>query len=411
MPLVFDLRDFIKLFAFLGAKQYCESMQRKSKRSDKQTKAGQSSDKNSSDKPIAHQRSAPAKAPEKKPKNSRKKPEHKEPTPLNPAVIAAIDLGTNSCRLLVANTSGDARHVKWAYNDKLQVIDVFSRSVKLGENVAQTSLLSEGAMRRTLSSLKSMARKLKQHQVSNMRAIATQACRMADNSEEFLHRVKQETNIDFEIITTTEEARLAVQGLTGLYDSNKDYALVFDIGGGSTQIMWVDIRRAKPKIIDTVSMPLGVVSLTDTVGLENLQDKEFRISVNFIKQQFLSFEQRNDIASVIAQGRVQTLGTSGTITTICAIHKNLHRYNRMLVDGECLTMDDIVHICDNMRKLDLGERIKHPCLGQERAPLMVAGCIILTAICEQWPTGDVRIADRSLREGILYDLLNESQQV
>ena len=327
----------------------------------------------------------------------------------NQSVVAAIDLGTNSCRLLVANTSGNARHVKWSYHDNLQVIDAFSRSVKLGENVAQTNRLSEDAMHRTLLSLKAMSRKLKQHQVSRMRAIATQACRMAENSDTFLHRVQQETNIQFEIINTAEEARLAVQGLTGLYDTDKDYALVFDIGGGSTQIMWVDIRHRKPKIIDTISMPLGVVSLTDTVGLENLQDKEFRISVNFIKQQFIDFEKRNAIADTITGGRVQTLGTSGTITTICAIHKDLYRYNRMLVDGERLHMDDTLHICDSLRQLDLQARIKHPCLGQERAPLMVAGCIILTAICEQWPTGEIRIADRSLREGILYDLLDESQ--
>ena len=185
---------------------------------------------------------------------------------------------------------------------------------------------------------------------------------------------------------------------------------MFDIGGGSTQIMWVDIRGDSVSIIDTISMPLGVVSLTDTVGLENLSDKEFQISVNFIKQQFSDFETRNGINDMIAGGNVQTLGTSGTITTICAINKDLHRYNRSLVDGECLDMDTILKICDSMRKLNLVQRTQHPCLGEERAPLMVAGCVILTAICQQWNTGSVRIADRSLREGVLYDLFNEGKK-
>lgn len=323
-------------------------------------------------------------------------------------VLAAIDLGTSNCRLLVASLSPHIKQIKWQYNEKLRVIDAFSRPVHLGEKVNQTGVLSAPAMQRTLASLHAMARKLKYHRVTHVRAVATQACRQASNGNAFIQRIKQETGIDIDVINTREEAHLAVNGLSGLYCPHKSHAIVFDIGGGSTQIMWTKLSNGIPKIIDSISIPLGVVSLADTVGKRNLTDNEFHISVNFLRQQFKDFHHRNTIGDALQRNAIQVIGTSGTITTICAIYKNLQRYNRSLVDGEILPISDVLVICNTLRKMDLQERINHPCLGIERGPLMVAGCIILSAICQQWQAETIRIADRSVREGILYDLYNKS---
>lgn len=336
------------------------------------------------------------------------KPISSSPSANTYPTLAAIDLGTNSCRLLVASLSPHTTQYKWAYNDHIRVIDAFSRPVQLGEQVNQTGILCDRAMERTLTSLHAIARKIKQHRVTHIRAVATQACRQASNARTFIDRIKAETNIDIDIIDTSEEARLAVSGLSGLYYADKSHALIFDIGGGSTQIIWAKLTDGVPEILDNISIPLGVVSLTDSIGTGRLTDNEYRISVNFMQQQFADFHHRNTIADYIANDSVQVIGTSGTITTICAIHKNLHRYNRTLVDGEVLPVDDMLKICDNLRHMDLRERIAHPCLGPEWAPLMLSGCIILSAICQQWHTGTVRIADRSVREGILYDLYRES---
>ena len=325
-------------------------------------------------------------------------------------ILAAIDLGTNSCRLLVASPCPHLKRFKWQYNEHLRVIDAFSRPVQLGENVNQTGVLSEKAMNRTLKSLHAIANKLLYHRVTHIRAVATQACRQASNSDVFITKIKEDTGITVDVIDSQEEARLAVNGLSGLYSLQKKYALVFDIGGGSIQIMWAKLNHGIPTIMDSISVPLGVVSLTDIIGTGKLTDNEFQISVNFLRKQFSDFHHRNLIDTEIQNNTVQVLGTSGTITTICAIYKNLYRYNRSLIDGEILHVDDVLKICNTLRQMSLQERINHPCLGAERAPLMVAGCIILSAICQQWNADRVHIADRSVREGILYDLYQKTHE-
>lgn len=316
------------------------------------------------------------------------------------APVAALDLGTNNCRLLVARPAGAG----------FRVVDAFSRIVRLGEGVAATRALSMDAVARTLDALKICAAKIAFRHVSLGRYVATEACRRAANCDEFLARVRSETALDIEIISTAEEARLVVSGCAPLLDPRIPYAIVFDIGGGSTEIVLVrleggrDRRRRRHHILGSMSLPLGVVTLTDRFGGEVSPDA-YRIMVQEAAAALDSFERDYRIRRHIRTGRLQMLGSSGTVTTLAGIHLALPRYIRALVDGSSLTFDQIAAVSAQLAGLDLAGRAASPCVGRERADLVLSGCAILDAICRTWPVGRLRVADRGVREGILFDLI------
>ena len=299
-----------------------------------------------------------------------------------------------------------------ATDSGFQVIDAFSRIVRLGEGLAATGQLSEDAILRTLVALRVCADKIAWRRIARARYVATEACRRAANCEEFLARVRREIGIDIEIISTGEEARLVVAGCAPLLDPRIPYAVVFDIGGGSTEIVLVrieggrDARRRRLNILGSMSMRLGVVTLTDRFGGE-VSPAAYRTMVRETAEALDSFERAYRIRRHIRTGRAQMLGSSGTVTTLAGIHLALPRYIRALVDGSTLTFDQIAAVSSHLAGLDLAGRAASPCVGRERADLVLSGCAILDAICETWPVGRLRVADRGVREGILMDLIQE----
>ena len=315
-------------------------------------------------------------------------------------VMAALDLGTNNCRLLIARQGSSG----------FQVIDAFSRIVRLGEGVSTTGALAPAAMDRTIEALKVCAAKAQRRGVSLMRSVATEACRRAANGLEFLERTRSETGVDLEIITTAEEAKLAFSGCMPLLDRVRPYAIVFDIGGGSTELGWLHLEPGhQPRIIAWHSMPLGVVTLTEHFGAEAAHGENagefYERMVLEVQDNLAPFAQAIGAHRLIARGQVQLLGTSGTVTTLSGIQMGLARYDRSVVDGSFLDFGDVDRISTRLAEQRCEERATNPCIGTERADLVVSGCAVLSAICRQWPIGRLRVADRGVREGILMSLM------
>jgi exopolyphosphatase/guanosine-5'-triphosphate,3'-diphosphate pyrophosphatase len=315
-------------------------------------------------------------------------------------IMAALDLGTNNCRLLIARQG----------NSGFQVIDAFSRIVRLGEGVSQTGALSAVAMDRTIEALKVCAGKMQRRGVSLMRSVATEACRRAINGLEFLERSRAEAGVDLEIITTAEEAKLAFSGCMPLLDRARPYAIVFDIGGGSTELGWLHLEHDRhPRIIAWHSIPLGVVTLTERFGAETAPGESpaefYERMVVEVQDHLAPFAQAIGAHRLIARGQVQLLGTSGTVTTLSGIQMDLPRYDRSVVDGSFLEFGDVERISRRLSEQSCKERAMNPCIGTERADLVVSGCAVLSAICRQWPIGRLRVADRGVREGILMTLM------
>ena len=314
---------------------------------------------------------------------------------------AALDLGTNNCRLLVARRTAEASQAS-----PFRVVDAFSRIVRLGEGLAASGQLSEAAMARTVEALKVCAEKIAAHRVAGTRSIATEACRRAANCAEFMARVEAETGIALEIITAEEEARLVVAGCAPLLDGRVPYALVFDIGGGSTELVWAAITPgAAPRIIDSLSLPHGVVTLSDRYGGREVSEATYAGMVAEIEAALGPIEEKHRIAPRIAAGEVQMLGSSGTVTTLAAVHLGLRQYSRRRIDGAVLRFDDLRRASRMLAGQSHAERARNPCIGIERADLVLAGCAILEAICRFWPVGRLRVGDRGIREGILLGLV------
>ena len=314
---------------------------------------------------------------------------------------AALDLGTNNCRLLIARRSGGG----------FRVVDAFSRIVRLGEGLAATGALSEAAMARTIEALRVCAGKIGQRNVASGRYVATEACRRAGNCAAFLARVREELGIELEIISTAEEARLVVTGCAPLLHPRIPYAIVFDIGGGSTEIVWLHQsagRGGHPQlqILGSVSLPFGVVTFTERFGGIEVTPAIYRARVAEAEAALAPFEQRHGIRRAVRARQVQMLGSSGTVTTLAGVNLALPRYIRAMVDGSTLTFDQIEIVSRHLAGLDIEGRAASPCVGRERADLVLSGCAILDAICATWPVGRLRVADRGIREGILFDLMH-----
>src|SRR3954463_12091680 len=307
----------------------------------------------------------------------------------------AIDLGTNNCRLLIARPS----------NGGFTVIDAFSRIVRLGEGLSRTGALSQEAMDRAVGALSVCADKLRRRNVSLSRSVATEACRRATNGQEFADRVRDETGIVLDIIEPAEEARLAVLGCHKLLEPGDGPALIFDIGGGSTELVLIDQDEGTPKIRAWWSAPWGVVSLTESEGKEALEGPDRLLAYKRMRERarraFANF------ATMLPEGRdgIRLLGTSGTVTTLASVHLALPFYDRRAVDGLHVPIEAMQKISGMIAGMDYEERSTLPCIGSERADLVVAGCAILEAIIEIWPAQNLGIADRGIREGLLRSLM------
>ena len=323
----------------------------------------------------------------------------KDDTPLRSSasnrIYAALDLGTNNCRLLVAKP----------VRSGFQVIDAFSRIVRLGEGLASTGKLSEAAQRRAIAALKICADKVKRRNVHMMRHVATEACRRADNTQDFVSRVFAETGLALDVISPQEEARLAMLGCQVLLPRNASYGLVFDIGGGSTELILVRNRPRGGEILAWTSVPWGVVSLAEAFGDAGPETSEYAEMKKLFASHLGAFEERANIRSKLGDGKLCMLGTSGTVTTLASLHLGLSSYDRRQVDGCWVPTKSLRTLAEDLSGLSVEERAALPCIGVERADLMLAGCAIIEAILDFWPVSQVRVADRGIREGILRVLM------
>ncbi len=308
---------------------------------------------------------------------------------------AALDLGTNNCRLLIAKAGGD----------DFTVVDAFSRVVRLGEGLTTTGRMSDEAMDRAVEALSVCAEKLKKRNVVLARSVATEACRQAVNGAQFIERVKRETGIHLDIISPKEEARLAVMGCHALLEKGEGPALIFDIGGGSTELVLVSTDGVIPEILDWVSVPWGVVSLTESERQDD--DGEGALMTTY---QAMRHKVANSFADFAVRlptngGDHRLLGTSGTVTTLASVYLKLSSYDRRAVDGLHLPTAAMREISQELARRSIKGRAEFPTIGHERADLVVAGCAILESIFDIWPGQRLGVADRGIREGILRALM------
>ena len=338
-------------------------------------------------------------------------PAPKQPDPAD--LYAALDLGTNSCRMLIAQPKGSQFHV----------VDSFSKSVQLGAGLESSGRLSRASMNRTISAMRICREKLQRHGVQHMRLVATEACRRALNGENFVSQVRRETGMKLEIIKPEEEARLAVISCAPLVSMNTEQLLVVDIGGGSTELVWIDLthvpKRERPraimrlhagfksdpgpfaaaKVVDWISVPLGVATLRDQFSDVEDDAARFALMSWFFEE---NLEEFSPYAAAQAREGFQIIGTSGTVTTVAASHLGLKRYDRTKVDGLRMTSDQIDRVIRDYLTLGPAGRRADPRIGKDRQALIMSGSAILQALMRLWPTDRLSVADRGLREGLLY---------
>jgi exopolyphosphatase / guanosine-5'-triphosphate,3'-diphosphate pyrophosphatase len=312
-------------------------------------------------------------------------------------VYAALDLGTNNCRLLIACPSGDS----------FRVVDSFSRIIRLGEGISATGCISEAAIERAIAALSICRDKIQSRKAKRLRLIATEACRAASNAGGFRDRVAAETGIRLEVIDRETEAALAVLGCSPLLDPNGHGAILFDIGGGSTELVRIERDPAEPnaapRIKAWMSIPLGVVTLAERFGGRDVTRQSYARMIDTVAEHVAPFaaEHGGDLKGM------HLLGTSGTVTTLAGVHLNLLRYDRRRIDGVWMNDADITATIARLLAMTYQERADNHCISAERADLVLAGCAILDAIRDVFPLPRLRVADRGLREGMLVEMMRE----
>jgi exopolyphosphatase / guanosine-5'-triphosphate,3'-diphosphate pyrophosphatase len=325
-------------------------------------------------------------------------------------VLGAIDVGTNACRLLIAVPEHDPSR---SAAPVPRVIDSFTANVRLGESLESTGAITGAALDRTIEALKECAKRLKKRHVTHVKAIATEACRRAANAQDLVNRAEKEAGIHLSIVTPEEEARLAAAGCVQLIGAEFDGALIFDIGGGSTELILVRRTAAngspiRHDILAWSSAPVGVVKLAERHGGRELRAATYAAMNAELAEMFAAMRMELE-PGLFDPKRFHLLGTSGTLTTLAGIKLGLKRYERSRIDGQWLDRDDILRISDAIVCEDFKGRAAMPCIGTDRADLILPGCAILRAIMDNWPCGTLRVADRGLREGMLIALVRESE--
>jgi len=321
------------------------------------------------------------------------------PTPC----YAALDLGTNNCRLLIATPSLGG----------FKVVESFSRIVRLGDGLSKSGRLDDEAMERAIAALRICADKVRRRHVVKIRAVATQACRAAENGGLFVERIARETGLQFSVISPLEEAELAVAGCLSLLDRSLDAALVIDVGGGSTEFSWVRLNppgEAEPRLDAWLSVPIGVVTLAERYPETADGDGWFASMVEVMSRELRAFQGAEAFRAAFEAERAHYIGTSGAITSLAGLHLNLARYDRAKVDGLWLSKDECRRAAAQLLALGPEGRANQPCIGPDRADLVLAGAAILEAAQAVWPCDRVRVADRGLREGILLSLMAEEEE-
>lgn len=328
-------------------------------------------------------------------------PEAKNGVSPNDGYYAAIDLGTNSCRLVIAQPTPGSFHV----------VETFSRVTRLGEGIINGNMLSKTAIRRTVSALKVCRGIIDEYSpLIRMRFVATAACRRALNCKEFEQTVSKETGLPIEVISSKEEARLAVVGCMPLLNRMIKRALVFDIGGGSTEISLARITETGKTFIEGfVSIPYGVVTVSEAFPGKDMTNLAYNTIVERTQKILQEFEDKYNISEAVRNQEIQIIGTSGTVTVLGAVHLNLPRYNRAAVDGLALSGSEVQKVISKIKKMGYEGRCRQSCIGKQKADLTIAGCTIIEALTTFWPISELTVADRGIREGILLDMIHHQK--
>ncbi|MDR1694323.1 MAG: Ppx/GppA family phosphatase [Lactobacillaceae bacterium] len=314
---------------------------------------------------------------------------------------AAIDLGTNCCRLVIAAPTPTS----------FRIIETYSKITRLGEGIIKDNELSQSAIKRTISALKICSGVIAEYQpISECRFVATAACRRAKNCQDFIDKAKKETGLDIEIISTQEESRLAVVGCIPLLNRNITRGLIFDIGGGSTEISLARVTNSGKVFIEGyVSLPYGVVTISEAFPKDDMTSLAYDTIIERTHGLLKEFDEKYKITEGIKNNEIQTIGTSGTVTVLGAIHLNLTKYNRSAVDGISISRQDMYKAINKIKSIGDEGRKKHPCIGMQKADLTIAGCAIIEALSSFWPISEITVADRGIREGILLDMMHRSK--
>ena len=321
------------------------------------------------------------------------------PRPHASSVYAALDLGTNNCRLLIAKPDGDSFHV----------IDSFSRIIRLGEGISTTGRISDAAISRAMGALRICRDKIRFRNATRLRLIATEACRAAANADQFRERVSDELGITLEVIGRETEATLAVLGCSPLLETNASGAILFDIGGGSTEIVRITRNpsdpHGRPTIDGWASLPLGVVTLAERFGGKDVTNESYAAMVKAVAADVVPFASAHggDLSGM------HLLGTSGTVTTVAGVYLDLPRYDRRRIDGIWMDDADVTRAITKLLGMSYQQRADNACIGVERADLVLAGCAILDAIRQSFPLPRLRVADRGLREGMLIEMMRDDR--
>ena len=317
------------------------------------------------------------------------------------STVAAIDLGTNTCRLLIARATDSA----------FEPLEVFTRVIRLGDELVSHKRISETAKARAVDALTEAKKRLDKYEVTQLRCVATAACRDAINQAEFIEEIRSKAGLQLEVISAHEEARLAMMSCSDQLTNATRYALIFDIGGGSTELAWVElIPGEKPAVIDSISIPFGVVTVAEAMRGE-ADEKEFLEKVRrAMASAAKSFADKCRVHPHLRKQVIQMIGTSGTVTTLAAIHKNLNHYDRSQVHGMSLTQKELKSLIHKLKKMSVHERLLHPCIGPQRADLVMGGVSIFEGIYDVFALARVKVVDRGLREGIIFDLIAQHQK-
>ena len=342
-------------------------------------------------------KSRPSKKPHKRPFSSRR--------------AAVIDLGTNNCRLLIAESSSKTSRGRRSAD--FRIIDSFSRIVRLGEGLSKSGVLNPDAMDRTVAALKICAQKIKRSGARDVRAVATQACRQAANGSDFLERVAAETGIYLKTINPLQEVQLGVASAMPLLQRRWPYALVFDVGGGSTEVSFLQFKPGQGfRLIDSLSVPLGVVSLAEDYGDpdQDLGADQFAMMQDQVERQFAPFAQTHDIRTMQQHHEIQTVGMSGTVTTVKALDLGLPSYDRRKVDRTLFDMAHLQNICEGLIAGGNAGLISNGCIGSDRADLVLPGIAILQALGNVFGFERLLVLDRGLREGLLHQIFSKKRR-
>ena len=314
---------------------------------------------------------------------------------------AAIDLGTNSCRMIVAQATPQ-------HTEPFKTLDAASVPVYLGEKLATSGKLSEESMQRSYNALETFVKRFNKWKPQKITAVATESFRRAENGADFVKSIKEKLDIDLRIIKPKEEMQYALLSCRELFDDEKPYGLLFDIGGGSLQIAWLSLDDPKrPQSINILSLPAGLAILKEQYGTKAIDDETQEDINNTIVEHIRKFDRENDISQNIQEEKVSSVGASGVLTSLTCLQYGYERYNRTQIDGEHLNIESALHVAERLRKLEREKRAAYGCVGQERADMLAVGCAIVLCIFRQIPLTTLAIADRGLREGIVIDMISQ----